>query len=409
MHILFLTHYFPPEVNAPASRTYENAVRWVRKGHEVTVLTCAPNHPNGILYPGYENRWVQWEERDGVRVLRVKTFLSANKGVKKRILNYVSYMASAAAFSWLVRKVDLVVSTSPQFFCGMAGYFVSRLKRRPWVLEIRDLWPESIISVGAISSRKTIRALEGMETYLYKSADHIISLTRAFKRHIVKRGVAPAKISIITNGVDLDRFQPVENTNGFRREHGLDGKFVAAYIGTHGMAHGLEVVMRAAERLRDRKDIALMLVGDGAERQNLLNLKHEMGLDNLIMLGQQPKERMPEILSATDACMVLLRNTPLFETVIPSKIFEAMGMKRPIILGVRGESREIVEKAGCGLSIPPEDDGALASAVLDLADGPDLCTRMGEEGYRCAVEKYNRDSLADEYLRILTHIHQTRK
>jgi hypothetical protein len=186
MHMLFLTHYFPPEVNAPASRTYENAKRWIKEGHQVTVITCTPNHPTGVVYPGYKNRLWQWDEKDGIRVLRVKTYLSANKGFAKRILNYVSYMFSAMVFCLRVGRVDIVVSTSPQFFCGLAGYFVSRIKRRPWVLEIRDLWPESIIAVGAVKSRTMIGMLQGLETWMYRKADRIVALTNAFKRHIVR-------------------------------------------------------------------------------------------------------------------------------------------------------------------------------------------------------------------------------
>lgn len=182
MHILFLTHYFPPEVNAPASRTYENARRWVLDGHHVTVITCAPNHPNGIIYAGYQNRLWQWDEKDGIRILRVKTYLSANKGFVKRILNYLSFMISATVFCSLVEKADRVVSTSPQFFCGLTGLSVSGIHRCPWVLEIRDLWPESIIAVGAIHNRWIIRFLEGIESFMYRKADHIVTLTKSFKK-----------------------------------------------------------------------------------------------------------------------------------------------------------------------------------------------------------------------------------
>ena len=404
MHILFLTHYFPPEVNAPASRTYENAKRWVRAGHRVTVITCAPNHPNGVVYPGYRNRLFQWDRKDDIRILRVKTYLSANKGVKKRILNYVSFLVSAFFFCSLVRRVDVVVSTSPQFFCGMAGYLVSRLKRKPWVLEIRDLWPESIIAVGALTDKKVIRLLEAVETFLYRRADHVVALTRAFKRHIARRGVPDSNISVITNGADLDRFQPGVRDNGFRRDMRLEGKFVAAYVGTHGMAHGLDTVLRAADRLRDRTDIVFLLVGDGAERANLLEQKERLNLDNVIMVGQQPKERMPEIIAAVDACLVLLRDTTLFRTVIPSKIFEAMAMERPIILGVRGESEAIVDACRCGGGIEPENAAQLAAVVCDLADRPEKARSMGAHGRRQVAERYNRDVLADTYLRRLIDV-----
>jgi glycosyltransferase involved in cell wall biosynthesis len=402
MHILFLCHYFPPEVNAPASRTYENAKRWVRAGHKVTVLTCHPSHPGGVVYPGFKNSVHAWEEKDGIRVLRVGTYLSANKGFVKRTANYVSFMLSAMAQCWRVKGVDLVVSTSPQFFCGMGGYFVSRFKGCPWVLEIRDLWPESIIAVGAISNRRVIKALEGIESFLYRKADHIISLTNAFKRHIMGRGIVGGKISVVTNGADLERYAPGERMNAARRELGLgEDVFLASYIGTHGMAHGLHTILKAAKRLENEPDIRFLLVGDGAEREKLLREKEALGLTNVIMLGQQPKERMPEFLAASDACLVLLIKSELFKTVLPSKIFEAMAMKRPIILGVEGESRELVEEGGCGLCIEPENDQELAEAVLRLAREPELGATLGERGADFVARRFDREVLAMEYLGVL--------
>jgi len=320
MHILFLTHYFPPEVNAPASRTYENARRWVRAGHRVKVLTCVPNHPRGIVYPGHRNCFRQWEKIDGIDVLRVITYLGPNKGFARRIANYLSYLFSAAVFCPRVKNVDVVVSTSPQFFCGLAGFFVFRLRRAKWVLEISDLWPESIIAVGALRQKQLIRILEGIETFMYRRADHLISVTNSFKRHIMARGVGEDKLTVITNGADLETFKPLPRDNEVAERYGLQGKFVASFIGTHGMAYGLTTVLRAADRLRNRREIVFLLVGDGAEKENL---------------ERQPKAMMPLFLAASDACMVLLRRDDLFKTVIPSKIFEAMAMEQPIIMGGR--------------------------------------------------------------------------
>ena len=404
LHILFLTHYFPPEVNAPASRTHENAKRWVRAGHRVTVITCAPNHPKGIVYPGYRNALRQWEEIDGIRVLRVKTYLSPNKGFGGRTLNYISYMISAITFCPLVKDVDVVVSTSPQFFCGMAGYFVSRLKKKPWVLEIRDLWPESIIAVGAISNRKVIGLLEGLETFMYRNAARIVSVTDSFKAHIVKRGIPPERISVIKNGADLERYSPLPKDNRFREELGLNGKFVASYVGTHGMAHGLGTVFRAAEKLKDSPQFVFLLVGDGAERDALVKTKESLGLKNVIMLPQQEKSRMPEIIAASDVNLVLLKKADLFKTVIPSKIFEAMAMERPLILGVEGESKAIIEDADCGICIEPENDDELVGALRKLHDEDGLGMRLGKNGRKCVEKRYNRDFLAAEYLTLLRDV-----
>jgi glycosyltransferase involved in cell wall biosynthesis len=316
-------------------------------------------------------------------------------------MNYVSYMFSATFFCFLVKNVDIVVSTSPQFFCGMAGLWVSMLKRCRWVLEIRDLWPESIISVGAIKNRRIIRLLEKMETFMYSRADHIIALTKAFKRHIEGRGIPAVRISIITNGVDFEKFNPLPKRNRISDELRLNGKFVVSYIGTHGMAHGLDTVLRAAQILQQHEDIVFLLVGDGAERDNLVRQKEFMGLRNVMMLPQQPREKMPEFLALSDVNMVLLRKNDLFKTVIPSKIFESMAMERPIILGVEGESKEIIEEARSGLCIEPENESQLAEAVLKLYSDSVLREKLGKNGREYVIRNYDRDILSKRYIEVL--------
>jgi glycosyltransferase involved in cell wall biosynthesis len=216
------------------------------------------------------------------------------------------------------------------------------------------------------------------------------------------RGISAEKIAIVTNGADLERYVQGERMNDLRKELELDeGVFLASYIGTHGMAHGLGTVLRAAKRLEGEPGIRFLLVGDGAERERLLKEKEEMGLTNVIMLGQQPKERMPLFLSATDACLVLLIKSELFKTVLPSKIFEAMAMARPIVLGVEGESRELIEEGGCGMCIEPENDEELAEAILNLAKNPDMAKKLGEQGKRYVASRFDREALAMEYLDLL--------
>ncbi len=406
MHIVFLSHYFPPEVNAPASRTYENAKRWVKQGAEVTVITCVPNHPNGVVYPGYANRLRQWEEKEGIRILRVKTYLSANKGFFKRIINYISFMFSSILMSTQVRNVDIVASTSPQFFCGLSGYFISKLKKCPWVLEIRDLWPESIIAVGALKQGTITMVLKAIETFMYKKADHIVSVTKSFKKYIEGRGKRSDLITIVTNGADMDQFKGFKGDNPIIEQWGLQDKFVVSFIGTHGMAHGLDTVLRAAVILKDRTEIRFMLVGDGATKQNLAQKKKSLGLDNILMIGQQPKKHMPAFIAASDACMVLLCKSDLFKTVIPSKIFEIMAMERPIIHGVEGESKQIIEAANCGICIEPENEHELAAAVLKLYDNRSLCKHLSGNGRGFVKKFYNRDKLANQYLQVLNKVEQ---
>ena len=403
MNILFLSHYFPPEVNAPASRTYDHCREWVRRGHKVTVVTCVPNHPKGKIYPGYRNRLYQREEHDGIQVIRVLTYLTANQGILKRTLNYLFFMLMSVAASLFLPKCDVVVSTSPQFFAGLAGYFVSRLKSAPWILEIRDLWPDSILAVEAISSRTIIRLLEGLESFSYRKADAIVSVTDAFKPHIEARG-GQDKVAVIKNGVDLSLFSVSSHETAKAQELGLEGKFVAAYVGTHGMAHGLDVVLDAAQKLIDQPGIAFLLVGEGAEKKRLKARRDALGLRNVVMLDQQPKDMMPRIWSISDVSLVLLRKNDLFTTVIPSKIFESMAMAKPIVLGVEGESRGIVDKARAGIGIEPENADELAAAISSLASDHALYRRMARNGPGFVGEHFDRKKLASRYLALLQFI-----
>ena len=401
MRILFLSHYFPPEVNAPASRTYEHCKQWVADGHQVTVVTCAPNHPRGRVYPGYLNRLFQREIKDGIDVVRVWTYVTANEGFVKRTFNYVSFMVSAILVVPFLAKADVVITTSPQFFNGLAGFFVSAIKRAPWVLEIRDLWPDSILAVGAIKNRAIIRALEYLEMFAYRHAQAIVPVTDAFKRYMVEKGIDAGKITVIKNGVDLAFYQVAEGENPLRKELGLEGKFIAAYFGTHGMAHHLETIFDAAMILKDHREIVFLLVGDGAERVRLMQRRAELQLENVRMLDQQPKERMPFLWGLCDVSMVLLRKSDLFKTVIPSKIFESMGMRRPIILGVEGESAEIIAQAEAGFCIEPESGAQLAERLLTLYKDRDLVRRLGDNGRRHMTEHFDRTRLARRYEEVL--------
>lgn len=408
MKILFLSHYFPPEVNAPASRTFEHCREWARAGHEVTVVTCAPNHPRGRVYEGYRNELWREEQREGVRVVRLWTWLAANEGFALRTLNYLSFMFACIVATPKLPKADVVVTTSPQFFNGLAGYFVGKLLRIPWVLEIRDLWPESILAVGAIRNRTIIRLLEGLESFAYRKAQHIVAVTDAFKRYMVGKGVAPAKVEVIKNGVNLSFYDRTDGSQ-VRSELGLDDKFVAAYFGTHGMAHKLEVVLECAGQLQDRTDIAFLLVGDGAERDRLEALKRERNLQNVLMLPQQPKERMPALWAATDVSLVVLQKSELFKTVIPSKIVESFAMQCPVLLGVAGESRELVEAAKAGVAFEPENSAALAAIVAELAQLPEKCREMGRSGRAYVCEHFDRSVLARRYLTVLEQVAAARE
>ena len=404
MKILFLSHYFPPEVNAPASRTYEHCKSWVKQGHDVTVVSCVPHHPMGKAYPGYQNKWWSEEYKDGIRAIKIKTYITANEGFLKRTLNYIIYMIMCILISPFLSKADVVISTSPQFFNGLAGYFVSRIKRTPWLLEIRDLWPESILAVGAIKNKKIIKFLEYLEIFTYKKADCIVPVTKAFKKHIINLGICEKKVHVIRNGVNLDLYKNERSYDPLINSWGLDDKFVVSYIGTHGMAHGLDTILKAAEILRSDESIIFLMVGDGSERERLLKIVSDKKLSNLIMKPQQPKKHMPAVWSITDVSLVLLKKLDLFKTVIPSKIFECMAMSVPIILGVEGEVKDIIKSANTGLCIEPESSEELSKAIVRLKNDHFLTKSLGENGRVCVEREFNREILANEYLKILEKI-----
>lgn len=404
MRIVFFSHYYPPEVNAPASRTSEHCRVWVKAGHDVTVVTCAPNHPRGELYPGYKNKLWQSETLDGVRVVRLWTLIAANSGFLRRSLNYLSYLVAATLALPFLPKADVVVSTSPQFFCGLVGLFAGPLKRAPWVLEIRDLWPESIAAVGAMDRGLGFRAVEALERLAYRRADAIVPVTRSFVAHIAERRGTGDGIEVIRNGADLATFCRTHAGAEYRRKLGLDDKFVATYVGTLGMAHGLRTLLDAADRLKDDPRFAFVLAGDGADRANLEAERLSRRLENVHILGQRPKCEMPALWSASDAALVLLKNTEAFKKVLPSKMMEAMAMELPIVLGVNGEARELLEEAEAGIAIPPEDSQALVGALVRLAGDSAEAAAFGARGRAYVSEHLDRAKLAARYLQLLADV-----
>ncbi len=397
IHILFLTHYFSPEVNAPANRTLEHARRWV-KNADVTVITNFPNHPDGKIFDGYKNRLIQKEVVDGINVVRLWTFITPNEGFLLRTLNFIVYMLVAILYSVFSKiKFDVVIATTPQFFCGLAGKYISKLKRKPFILELRDLWPESIIAVGAIKNKTIINILERIELNLYRSAKKIISVTKSFKENLVERGIEKEKIEIMFNGVSFDVF-----TNGAvildpELNEFLNDGFSVGYIGTIGLAHSIGTLVDAADKLRN-SNIKFVIVGSGAQRSKIEAAINEKKLSNIKVFPIQSKEQIPSIINKLDIFCVHLKKDPLFKTVIPSKLFEGMAMKKPILIGVDGESRAIVESARCGLFFEPENENDLIEKIESLKHDINLTNELGENGFNYVKENFDRKVIADNYL-----------
>jgi glycosyltransferase involved in cell wall biosynthesis len=395
VRILFLTDNFPPETNAPARRTFEHARRWVQAGAQVTVVTTAPNFPAGKLIGGYRNRLLQREQHDGIETIRGWSYITANEGFARRTLDFLSFMVTGFLAGLFVKRPDVIVCTSPQFFTACAAYMLSLLRRRPFVFELRDLWPDSIVAVGAMRESASTRALRRLEYFLYRKAARIVSVTESFKTVLSGNGVPAEKIAVVRNGADLKGFTPGEKPAALVGRHGLQGKFVAAYIGTVGMAHGLGVLLDAAERLRrEEPRIVFLVVGEGAERSALEAQSAARGLDNVRFTGPVGKDEVADYWRLADAALVLLLDRPVFRHVLPSKMFEAMATARPIVLGVLGESAQLVEGARAGVVVKPEDPAAIAEALARVLRNPQWAAEMGRNGRAFVEAELDRDKLA---------------
>ncbi|MDP6604623.1 MAG: glycosyltransferase family 4 protein [Rhodospirillales bacterium] len=401
MNILFLTENFPPETNAAATRVFERAAYWVRWGHQVTVITCAPNFPRGKLFEGYENRWSQVEEMAGIRVVRVKTFVTRNEGVVLRTVDFLSFLFTGTSAGVFEKQPDVVVATSPQFFAAVAGWLVGAARSIPFIFELGDLWPASIVAVGAIHENPLLKWLERFELFLYRRSACVVALTPSFKENLAARGTPPDKIATVINGVDMFRYAPRPRDETLSELWNLGDRFVVGYIGTHGMAHALRNVLDTADRLQNEENLRFILAGAGAERSALMAEARNRRLDNVIFVPPQPKDNMPAVWSLCDVALVHLRNTATFKEVIPSKIFEAMAMGLPIILATpEGEASRIVAENGAGIWVPAEDPDALAQAVRRLMYDSETRRTLAAQSLAAAPE-YTRENQARKMLAVL--------
>jgi glycosyltransferase involved in cell wall biosynthesis len=374
---------------------------WQEEGIIVDVVTSVPNFPKGKVYPGYRNKLYQVQNVEGVSVHRVWTYISQNAGVLRRIVDYLSFCFSSF-IAGLFIKTDLIVATSPQFFTAVSGWLLATVKRSPWIFEVRDIWPESIVAVGAITNRTIIWSLEVLEKFLYRRADRIVVVTASFKQNLVSRGINERKIDVVPNGV-IHRSKNTGDQNlEMRKQLGLDDKFVIGYMGTHGMAHGLDFILRAAQNILDTR-VHFLFIGDGAEKQKLLALKDQLGLTNVTFLPPVSKSEVWEYISTFDVALVPLRKSDTFKSVIPSKIFESAAAGLPILLGVEGESRALIEKYDCGVSFEPENEQSFLDAIKGFLNEGVLVSDLKEGAIRLAAD-FDRRKMAKEYMAIFNKI-----
>ena len=409
MKILYVSQYFPPEMGAPAARVAELSRHWAQERNEITVLTGFPNHPTGIVPPEYRRRFrrlVAREKINGVNVVRTWLLPFPNRRTYERMLNYSSFCFSAAATGMLADRPDVVIASSPQLLVGLSGWWLARCRRSRFVFEVRDLWPESLAAVGVGTADSLVyRTLARIAAFLYRNSDHIVVVTPAFKEYLVQHmRVRPEKISVIENGVEAELFSP-RTESDLRSSLGAEGKFVVSYIGTMGNAHGLQTMVDAAAQLQHAMpDILFLLVGEGAEKEQLVSLVRSRGLTNLRFVDQQAREKIPAYICASDACVVLLRQSEIFKTVIPSKMLEFMSCARPVILGVEGQARQLLEEAQAGICIEPGNSQQLAHAILRLAGDSQRREILGRNGRRYVLQRFSRRQTAMAYLEVLREL-----
>jgi colanic acid biosynthesis glycosyl transferase WcaI len=408
--ILYLSQYYPPEMGAPAARASELALHWVRAGHQVSILTGFPNHPTGVVPPEWRSRLRRLTYREnveGVDVYRTWLWALPNRKAHERMRNYASFCLSAALRGLTLPRPDVIIASSPQLLVGLSGSWLAFARQIPFVFEVRDLWPESLVAVGAGREDSLLHKMLGkIAGFLYERADRIVVVSPAFKDHLVQRWrVAPEKIAVVENGVETDLFSPTETTDALRRELGVHTKFLVSYIGTMGNAHRLGTLLEAASTLRQNyPEVQFLLIGEGAEKEAIKNAAEAQGLTNVQFLDQQPREKIPAFISASDACLVLLKKTEVFKTVIPTKMLEFMSCERPLILGVDGHARHIVEDAEAGLVIEPENAQALADAIAQLSRNRELGRTLGKKGRGYILKNFSRAQTAEKYIQVLREL-----
>jgi glycosyltransferase involved in cell wall biosynthesis len=402
LKILLITQYFPPEIGAGSNRAYEHANIWSNLGAKVTVLTCFPNYPDGIIHENYK-KYIKLEETiNKINVLRTFTYATPNKGVVRRSISYFSFMFSSIIQGYFNAKDhDIIIATSPPITIGISGLVLSKLTKIPLVFDVRDLWPASIVQLGQIRNKYVIKSLEFLEKYIYKHASLIVSVTDSYIPIIEAKGINKKKIKKISNGVDISLFKPLEKDQSLINTLELNNKFIVSYFGTLGLSHSIITILKTAELLINSKDIMFFIIGDGAEKDDLIKYAKSKNINNVKFKKFVEKKELNKYYSISDVMLVPLRNIPLFKHVIPSKIFEIMAMELPLILSVEGEAKEIIRRANSGLLVKPEDPISLKEAIMYLKNNEKQRKKLGSNGRIFVENEFNREILAKKYLEIL--------
>lgn len=401
MRLLILTHFFPPEMGAAAARMHSLALWLGRFGHTVTVVTGFPNYPSGIVPEGYRGKLRLRERPEGMDVLRTWVYASPRSTTVHRLLNYFSFVASATVSAWAARDgYDVVLTSSPPLFVGLAGLASARLRRIPLVFDIRDIWPEVAVEAGEFAPNGTFTRMgRQLAGFIYRHADHITCVTENKRKKLLAAEVPDSKLTVVANGVELDH-AALPHPNEVRDAFGLGGKFVVLYAGLIGIAQGVDIAVEAASHLRSEADVHFLIVGDGVRRDALAKRVRELELHNVTLIPRQPREKIPGLIAAADVCLVPLVSSNL-DDAVPTKLLEAWAYERPVILAAAGEAALLVHQCEGGLVVPPEEPARLAQAVLTLKMDRKRLSQFARNGAEFVRQRFDRQALARQMERVL--------
>ena len=399
MHILIIHQAFAALSEPGGTRHHELARYLVQRGHRVTIIASPVSYITGDASPHVFAENGGGQGGGEPEIIRAYVYQAHHKSFVHRVFAFVSFMASSFFVGLKVKDVDLIWGTSPPIFQGITAWALSRLKRIPFLFEVRDLWPAFAISVGVLKNGILIGASEWLERFLYRAADRVMVNSPGYVTHV--RGLGAKRVELVPNGADAGMFAPAKKGESFRQFHSLKSKFVVLYAGAHGMSNDLGIVLGAAEILQEEKDIQIVLLGDGKEKATLQAQAEKMTLKNLSFIASVPKSGMADALAASDACIAILKPIEWYKTTYPNKVFDYMAAGRPIALAIDGVIREVVEAAGCGIFAEPGDAAALADAIRALAADPARSREMGLAGRRYVEENFDRTALAEQLMGIL--------
>lgn len=410
MKIVVICHYFPPEIGAPSARLYEMAKHWVELGNEVHVVTCFPNHPTGVIPDEYRSMKYKLENMNGIHVHRNYVYATPNRGFIKKTLGHISFMFSSVFYSMKkIDKPDVIITSSPTFFSIFSGYWYSRRKKVDFVLEVRDLWPAAMVELGIMKEGIVTKILERMELFFYRKCKMLVMVTQAFKENVVKRGIDPNKVYVITNGVSQDVFFPKEKNTELISKYNLQNKYVVAYMGAHGISQNLSTIMDVAAQFREDINVMFLFVGEGAEKDRLKQIMYKKKLNNVQFIDAQPKELMPEFYNLAELCLIPLKDIELFKTFIPSKMFEIMACGTPIIASLKGEAADILTESKAAIVVEPDNASEIAAAIKSIIDDKERYALMEKNGPNFVKQSYSRNVLAEKYLEIIRNMQVVHK